>query len=58
MVVYIYLNTRALRDAAEEDGEPIMLAEEDNLMTTWGKSHQILGKRQRDRSNFSKSKMG
>jgi hypothetical protein len=48
MVVYIYLNTRALRDAAEEDGEPIMLAEEDNLMTTWGKSHQILGKRQRE----------
>lgn len=48
MVVYIYLNTRALRDATEEDGELEQLAEEDNLMTVWGESHQILGKRRRE----------
>ena len=48
IIVYIYLNTRALRDAAEEDGELEQLAEEDNLMTIWGESYQILGKRRRE----------
>ena len=38
IVVYIYINTRALRDAAEEDGEAIQLAEEDKLMTLWGRA--------------------